>query len=224
MKQQIAAAIVAASMVGGVGTGVVAHQLRSDDPKDDAHRDPVDHCRRSRHPKRPSRHRSRRPRRRCQPALQPVSVAEDLRRQVGPVKVGMTKTQAFATGYLDKDVRADSCDTVDQLVWKDAYKETLDIYTLDDGAGVVDRCPAARPVDASGLQVGSTFKAVKAVLGQERLPDEVGYGQTGMMVNEGDGWIGFLFDAAPDAMTDATQVSFIEVTRGNPPDLMRDGC
>ena len=34
MKQQVAAAILAASMVGGVGTGVLAHQLRSEEPKE----------------------------------------------------------------------------------------------------------------------------------------------------------------------------------------------
>lgn len=223
MKQQIAAAILAASMAGGVGTGVVAHQLGADDPKETPTATP------STTATKPAPDKTKSAPVKTTPAplpaaLQPVNSLKIFAGMVGPVRVGMTKTQAFATGYLNKDVARAACDTVDQLVWKDAYKETLDIYTLADGQVSSIGVRAPGPSTRSGLQVGSTFKAVKDVLGPERLPEEMGYGQTGMLVNEGDGWIGFLFDAAPDAMTDATQVSFIEVTRGNPPALIRDGC
>lgn len=223
MKQQIAAVIMAASMAGGVGTGVLAHQLRSDDPKETPSATPTTTA------TKPAPDKTDPAPVKTTPAplpaaLQPVSSLKIFAGMVGPVRVGMTKTQAFATGYLNKDIARTACDTIDQLAWKDAYKETLDIYTLGDGQVSSIGVRAPGPSTRSGLQVGSTFKAVKDVLGPERLPAEMGYGQTGMLVNEGDGWIGFLFDAAPDAMTDATQVSFIEVTRGNPPALMRDGC
>ena len=224
MKQQIAAGILAVSMAGGVGTGVVANQLRGDDDKpetsstatpkptekatdeastpapDDVDTTPVE------------------------PVLQPASALKILPGQVGPVKVGMSKGAAYATGYLDKDVTRENCDTTDRLAWKDAYKGTFDIFTLDDGEVAAIGIFKPGPRTRSGLQVGSTYKAVKDVLGEESAPMEAGYSQTGLMVNEGDSWIGFLFDGQPDTITDSEPVRFIEVTRGRLPDLMRDGC
>ncbi|MDR7085806.1 hypothetical protein J2X11_000645 [Aeromicrobium panaciterrae] len=223
MKQQVAAAILAASMVGGVGTGVVAHQLNSDDPKASPTATPSTTATK---PK-PAKTKPAPVKTTAAPlpaALLPLTSLKILAGQVGPVKVGMTKAQAFATGYLNQDVPRTACGTVDKLAWKDAYKATLDIYTLDDGEVSSIGVSNPGPSTLSGLQVGSTFKAVKDVLGPEHAPEEMGYGQTGMIINQGDSWIGFLFNAAPDAVTDATPVSFIEVTRGNPPGLMRDGC
>ncbi len=55
-------------------------------------------------------------------------------------------------------------------------------------------------------------------------PEEAGYGQTGLFVSEGAGWIGFLFNAKPDAVAATDTVTFVEVTRGAKPGLMRDGC
>lgn len=223
MKQQVAAAILAASMVGGVGTGVVAHQLRSDDPKGTPTATPSTTATK---PK-PDKTKPAPVKTTAAPlpaALQPVTSLKILAGSVGPVKVGMTKAQAFATGYLNKDVERTACDTVDHLAWKDAYKETLDIYTLDDGEVSAIGIFKPGPTTLSGLQVGSTYESVKAVLGEDSGPIVAGYDQTALMVNQGDSWIGFLFDVKEDAVSDSSRVTFIEVTRGRMPDLMRDGC
>lgn len=223
MKQQIAAAILAVSMAGGVGTGVVAHQLRSDDPKESPSATP------STTATKPAPDKTKPAPAKTTPAgvpaaLLPVTSLKILAGQVGPVKVGMTKAQAFATGYLNKDIARGACGSVDRLAWKDAYKATLDIYTLDDGEVSAIGIFKPGPTTLSGLQVGSTYASVKAVLGEDSGPIVAGYDQTALMVNQGDSWIGFLFDVKEDAVSDSSLVTFIEVTRGRMPDLVRDGC
>lgn len=224
MKQQIAAGILAVSMVGGVGTGLVAHAMRgNDDPKDSPTTLPTSTATtKATETPAPTEKTDTPP---AAPVLQPASALKIRPGQVGPVKVGMTKAQAFATGYLIKDVPDANCTgVVRRLVWKDAYKDTFDMFTLDDGEVSAIGIFKAGPTTRSGLQVGSTYKAVKDVLGEESVPMEAGYGQTGLFVNEGDSWIGFLFDGQPDTISDSEPVRFIEVTRGRLPNLMRDGC
>ncbi len=222
MKQQIAAGVLAVSMVGGVGTGVVANQLRGDDPPTARPTTTATTPGAETPSETPTPTATTPP---AKPVLQPLSSLQILAGSVGPVKVGMSKSEAFATGYLDKDVARDTCDgAVDQLAWKPDYKDALDIFTLDDGEVSAIGIWKPGPRTLSGLQVGSTYKSVKAVLGADSQPVEAGYGQTALMVNQGSSWIGFLFDARTDAVTDSSKVTFIEVTRGRIPDLIRDGC
>ena len=223
MKQQIAAGILAVSMVGGVGTGLVANALRGDDdPKDSPTASPTVTATTSATTPGPTAKTETPP---AKPVLQPASALKILPGQVGPVKVGMTKAQAYATGYFDKDVASPTCDNfVSRLLWKPAYKDNFDVFTLDDGEVSAIGIFKPGPTTRSGLQIGSTYKAVKAVLGADSTPVEAGYSQTALMVNQGDSWIGFLFNGQPDTISDSAKVVFMEVTRGRLPDLMRDGC
>lgn len=143
---------------------------------------------------------------------------------VGPVQVGMTKAQALATGYFDADVQApvDGC-PARPLTWRDEYANTFDVLTSQAGDVVSIGIRQPGPRTRSGYGVGSTWGSLKAVAPE---PQEAGYGQTGAYVQEsGDGsWIGFLLDTPPDQLTDDDVVTFVEVTRGDRPGLMRDGC
>lgn len=224
MKQQVAAGILAVSMIGGVGTGVVAHQLRPGNDKDVQTTQPTPTVTTPAPVKESSPTPAKTVAVPTKPVVQPVGSLQILAGSVGPVKVGMSKSQAYATGYLDKDVARPTCGTVDDLAWKSGYKGTLDIMTLDDGEVAAIGVFKPGPRTRSGLQVGSTYASVKAVLGADSDPVDAGYGQTGLFVNQGSSWIGFLFDATPAAIQNSTKVTFIEVTRGRMPDLMRDGC
>lgn len=226
MKQQIAAVILAVSVVGGVGTGLVVNHLRADSgkPEDKQTASPTVTATTPAPDKTEPTSGSTGAKPPSKPAIQPVGALRIFAGSVGPVKVGMSKSQAYATGYLDKDVNVPQCDRVDQLVWRAGYKDVLDIFTLDDGEVSSIGVRAAGPRTRSGLQVGSTYKAVKDVLGEDSAPVEAGYDQTGLFVNEGDNWIGFLFDASTAMVNDSTPVTFIEVTRDALPNLMRDGC
>ncbi len=226
MKQQIAAGILAVAMAGGVGTGVVANQLRGGDddkPETSTTATPKATEKATDTATTPAPGKVDTPP--AAPVLQPASSLKILPGQVGPVKVGMSKADAFATGYLDKDVKSKTCDNyVNRLLWKPAYKDYFDVFTLDDGEVSAIGIFKPGPTTRSGLQIGSTYKAVKDVLGEESTPIEAGYSQTGLMVNQGDSWIGFLFNGQPDTISDSAKVVFMEVTRGRLPDLMRDGC
>ncbi len=225
MKLQIAASIVAVSMVGGVGTGLVAHQIRSggDDPEPKA--EPTATATKTPTKPAPSKTTKAAPKvtKATKTPLVPLMSMQIVAGAVGPVQVGMTKQVAARTGYLDVDVPYPACGFVRDLWWKAPYRDTLDLYT--DNAGTISSIGVAKsgPHTRSGLQVGSTYERVQEVLGDVE-PEEAGYGQTGLFVSEGTGWIGFLFDATPATIKATDKVTFIEVTRGTKPGLIRDGC
>lgn len=145
---------------------------------------------------------------------------------VGPVKVGMTKAEAAATGLFDTDVPAGAsgCDA-EPLAWKAPYADVLDVQTLTSGEVASIGVHEAGPTTADGLGVGSTLADVLAAHpGSKAVP--AGYGQTGVLVQDAttDGWIGYLFDVEPAKAQDGDTVSFIELTAGEKPSVMRDGC
>jgi hypothetical protein len=143
---------------------------------------------------------------------------------VGPVRVGMTKAQAVATGYLVADVAApaDGCPTR-PLNWRDEYLNALDLQTAGNGE-VLSIGVRGEGVDtADGFGVGTTWGELRSSVSE---PEAAGYGQTGVYVRDQAtaGWIGYLFDDSPEKLTDASTVSFVEVTKGGQPSLVRDGC
>lgn len=144
----------------------------------------------------------------------------------GPVKVGMTKAQAAATRVFDTDVAdpTDGC-PVHALLWKKQYGDALDVQALKNGEVASIGVRKAGPKTADGLQVGSSYADVLASNPGARVV-AAGYGQAGVLVHDtaNDGWIGYLFDAKPAKVAKTTKVSFIEITRGEKPSLMRDGC
>ncbi|WP_162891336.1 hypothetical protein [Aeromicrobium sp. A1-2] len=228
MKQQVAAGILAVSMVGGVGTGLVARQLSGSDPETKAVATVTtpQMTMTTSSPATPTASEGGASTKPSTPAALPLVPVTSLRivaGAVGPVRVGMSKQEAYATGYFKADVTSAVCEGVDDLVWKVPYRDALDILTRDDGSVFSIGIHKAGPRTRSGLGVGSTYETVQGVLGDVD-PQEAGYGQTGLFVSEGGGWIGFLFNPAPGEISANDKVTFIEVTRGAKPDVMRDGC
>ncbi|KAA1395351.1 hypothetical protein [Aeromicrobium ginsengisoli] len=231
MKQQIAAGILAISMVGGVGTGVVAHQLKPD-PKADPRTTPSATATTKKTDKPKSTKTANPPpgtggrTKTSEPPklpLAPVGALRIIPGAVGPVRVGMSKQDAYATGYFDADVSVPACNRTDDLAWKAGYSDQLDVHTNDDGSVSAIGIRGAGPRTRSGLGVGSTYESVQGVLGQV-APEAAGFDQTGLFVSEGAGWIGFLFNATPDAVAPTDTVTFVEVTSGERPGLTRSGC
>jgi len=226
MKLQIAASIVAVSMVGGVGTGLVAHQIRSGGDDPEAKAEPTVKVTKTQTTPVPKKTTKAAPKPSSKPTktpLVPLMSMQIVAGAVGPVQVGMTKQAAARTGYFDVDVPYPACGYVRDLWWKAAYRDTLDLYTDNSGTILSIGVAKSGPHTRSGLQVGSTYERVQEVLG-DLEPEEAGYGQTGLFVSEGTGWIGFLFDATPATIKATDKVTFIEVTRGTKPGLIRDGC
>lgn len=145
---------------------------------------------------------------------------------VGPVTVGMSKTDALKTGFFDADLPApaEGCFPV-PLAWKGSFTPEFDVQTLTNGTIVSIGVNRPGPTTDSGLGVGSTYADVLAVIpGAKAIA--AGYGQSGVAQYDEatDGWIGYLFDAAPADLAAADQVTFVELTRGLRPGLIRDGC
>ncbi|KQO36694.1 hypothetical protein [Aeromicrobium sp. Leaf245] len=143
---------------------------------------------------------------------------------VGPVRAGMTKAQALATGYFVADVPApvDGC-PVRPLTWRDEYVNTVDLQTAENGDVLSVGVRQPGPHTRSGFGVGTTWAQLRSVASD---PQDAGYGQTGVFVRESNdaSWIGFLFDTTPDQLADDDRVTFVEVTKGGQPGLVRDGC
>lgn len=238
MKQQGAAAIIVCALIGGAATGIVVRDVRAvDDPVADP--SPSATATPTKKPSAPATTKggtgggggdggggggapapqesdptTETPE---EPQLQTLSSMTIGAGSIGPVAVGTTVEAAAETGYFDADVEA--CGGGPR--WTTDYSAVLDVGS---GGGVLTslgvRAPGPRT--ASGLGVGSTYAAVKQVVGADVVPEAAGTG-SGVFVANGDAWIGFQIEGAPEALTDTSPVTYIEVTRGSRPDLVR-GC
>lgn len=154
------------------------------------------------------------------PALADLTVVPGA---VGPVAAGMTEKDALATGLLQSDVDLDDCGVKVPLGWNPPFSSSLDVQTSDNGVVISVGVRGDQPRTTDGLGVGSTLADVSKVYETAELTG-AGYGQTGIFVSDGENWLGFLFDADPTSIEPTETVSFMEVTSGTQPDLMRDGC
>lgn len=145
--------------------------------------------------------------------------------RAGPVEVGMSKDAALATGFLDADVPgADGCPDV-PLVWKPELAETFDVQTLGNGEIASIGVRGTGPRTADGLGVGSSADEVRRVVDEDTAQD-AGFGQSALYEYDAETgrWIGYLFDAGPDQLKGSDVVSFVELTKGEQPGLVRSGC
>lgn len=144
----------------------------------------------------------------------------------GPVRVGMSKAEVAATGLFGNDTATgvEGC-PVHGLTWIKPFSDTFDVQALKNGEVASIGVRKAGPTTASGLGIGSTLAEVLAANAGAKTV-EAGYGQTGVLVRDAatNGWIGFLFDADLKDVKNTDPVSFIELTEGEKPSLMRDGC
>jgi len=152
--------------------------------------------------------------------------------RVGPADVGMTKASAIATGLFDADVdrgEDEACGGVQLLAWKERFKG-VDVLTDDQGTIVSMGIGSADgPRTKDGFGVGTRFGELIEVYGGDlSAPEAAGYGQVGVYVQDDDAWLGYLFGKADSVEKldndPGLEVTFVEVTRGDKPGLMRDGC
>lgn len=199
-KQKIVGIVLAATLAGGIG--VLANVLTSNDAASAESRPTTS-------------------------SAAPTSAA-DLELSpgaAGPVKVGDSMADAIESGLFDSNLPApvEGCPTI-PLEWKEPFAGTFDVQSLPNGDVASIGVRKAGPKTADGLGIGSTLADVLAVTKGKAV--EAGYGQTGVLVYDAtsQGWIGYLFDTEVANASDNDTVSFIELTNGEKPGLMRDGC
>lgn len=142
---------------------------------------------------------------------------------VGPLEVGMPVAEALATQVAVKQPETDDGCELSELAWLDSYKNALDVWVGEDGKVVSIGVFKPGPRTAEGLGVGSTLADVSKVYDDAEM-GEFGYDQSGVVVSDGDRWLGFLFDETLDEVNRKSIVSFVEVTNDRKPSLMRVGC
>jgi hypothetical protein len=155
--------------------------------------------------------------------------------QVGKAKVGMTVKQAMRTGQFVRDVKyvvPGVCTRTIKLqpkgVWKDRYDVVVSRGRIKE-MGIF----AKRPRTRNGSGIGTTLATLRSRYGSRLTPPrEAGYGQWAVFVRSRHTgadrrWIGFLLGNAytyERAARPRDVVTFMAVTKGKRPKLVRDGC
>ncbi len=145
--------------------------------------------------------------------------------RVGAARIGMTTSEAAATGLFDVDVDhgSDDCRGVSALEWKKSVSTALDVFVNDDRIVSIG-IGADGPKTAQGVGVGSTLAQVRAAFVDLTPIEEAGFDQSGNYVVVGDQYLGFLYNENAFDTNDSSKVTFMEVTKGAKPLLIRDGC
>jgi hypothetical protein len=143
---------------------------------------------------------------------------------IGPATIGMSKEEAAATDLfvVDSPPPVEGCEPFHLVFTKELEDKGLDVLAEEDGIHALGIRKPGVETD-KGVTVGSTLAEVKAAYADLTEPEEAGYGQSGAFTTDGTHFIGFLFNEQPGAITDDSEVTFIETTKEKP-GLMRDGC
>jgi hypothetical protein len=144
----------------------------------------------------------------------------------GPVRAGMSIADAVNTGFIERDPtnRGGGCEG-SYWRWKGQLSEGLDIIVGPDKKVASLGMTKDGLETAEGISIGNSYGALKKTYG-DRLqgPERMDYGQAGTFLRDGNDWIGFGMDNKPGQLADSSRIAFIEVTSGNRPGLIRDGC
>ena len=144
---------------------------------------------------------------------------------IGPARGDMSKAEALATGLFKADVPApvEGCEPY-PLQWKKKYKG-VDVLTRDDGSIVSLGAFKGGPRTAKGIGYGSTLAEVTKAYPNLSPVVDAGFGQAGAFEFTDTEYIGFLFgEATVSSIKQSSKVTFMEVTVGDKPELMRSGC
>jgi hypothetical protein len=142
-----------------------------------------------------------------------------------PIQAGMGIQAAIDTGFIEPDPdREEVCEGT-FWKWKGDLADGFDVIVGEDRQIASLGMSKAGIETAEGISIGNSFGALKETYG-DRLqgPERMDYGQAGAFLRDGNNWIGFGMDNEPGRLTDASRIAFIEVTRGERPGLLRDGC
>ena len=144
---------------------------------------------------------------------------------IGPARPGMSKAAALKTGLFNADVPppVEGCDPF-PLQWKKKYKG-VDVLTRDDGSIASLGAFEGGPKTSKGIGYGSTLAQVTKAYPNLSPVVDAAFGQAGAFEFQGDKYIGFLFgEDTVSSIKQSSKVTFMEVTVGDKPEMMRSGC
>lgn len=145
---------------------------------------------------------------------------------IGPARAGMTVRRAMRTGMFLRNVPNPPCGTI-KLQPKGKLKRHMDAVVVRHRLvemGVFTKRLRTR----QGTGVGTSLRRLRRVHGNRlSRPREAGYGQWAVFIDRRHRHIGFLLGRAYVADGQPgprRKVTFMAVTKGKRPNLMRDGC
>lgn len=142
-----------------------------------------------------------------------------------PVPVGAEIGVPVKAGFMERDRQREQACEGSHWKWKGKLSEGLDVIVGRDQRIVSLGMTKPGLETREGISIGNSYAAVdRTYAGRLEGPVRMDYGQAGVFLRDGDKWIGFGFDNEPGRLADDSRVAFIEVTRGNRPGLIRDGC
>lgn len=158
------------------------------------------------------------------PDGKPLAIGPIVPGGFAPVMVGELATDVEKRGYLVRDTPHQVCEG-DYWLWPGQLSQGMD--ALPDTKGRIATMSTTRDglETADGIAVGNSLQALQSTYGDRvSKPRRAGYDQAGVFLRDGTRWIGFLFQESLSKLTPSSRVFFIEVTEGERPSLMRDGC
>lgn len=143
---------------------------------------------------------------------------------VEPVRVGDPVEKYVRAGLVVEDLARESSCEGKHYRWAGQWAEGMDL--LVDPQGRVSSIGVTRegPETPEGIAIGNSFRALMATYDSEVQFRESDYGQAGAFVRGNGGWIGFGFDVPRAKLTGDSRITFIEVSKGRKPGMIRDGC
>ena len=155
----------------------------------------------------------------------PLTLGDAVPGALEPVKAGMSIQDAIATGFIERDPKREEVCEGTHWKWKGQLSQGLDIIVGRDKKVVSLGMSRDGLETPEGISIGNSYGALKKTYGARlQGPERMDYGQAGAFLRDGSNWIGFGMDNEPGRLADTSRIAFIEVTRGNRPGLLRDGC
>ncbi|WP_109509855.1 hypothetical protein [Nocardioides speluncae] len=144
----------------------------------------------------------------------------------GMVRVGDNVDKYVDAGYLAADIEKESACEGTYWKWAGQLNEGLDV--IADQTGAIGSLGMTRDglETAEGISIGNSLRALRDTYGKElTAPHANDYGQAAVFLpGNGDGWLGFGFNATPEELGPNSRITFIEASKGHRPGMLRDGC
>lgn len=147
--------------------------------------------------------------------------------RIGPIEVGMSVTDAAATGFLRRDLSLNEVCNGTRHYWTASWGEGIEILSSGRDTGTITSIGLSLPEaeTAEGVTIGSTYADLKQAYGEDLIDvSPEGVDPRGVFLRDGQRYIGFKFARGAGGVTDASKVTFIEMTRDRLPSLDRSLC
>lgn len=156
----------------------------------------------------------------------PAAEADVAPGQVKGLRVGMTKAEWTKTGLIGRDKQREAACEGTYWTWRDKAMAKSSDLVIDDMGTIAAIGVTGKDLSTEkGIHVGSTYAELTKAYGAQLAPiSHNDYGSAMTSIKQGQDWLGFAFDVEDAKPTPTSKIVMMEVTHGQKPWLLRDGC